>query len=243
MNDNKKIIPSNSYITLTQRTQILPFVQEGISDLVYENRWDRYFIFDVIICDNDINISNNKFSIPALFQINSLIHGKTGILDVNCDGTTYNARIFNSHVECANGETTKDGEPLLFVRASAFTKHSIITKKICDGFYTGIDLGCVISKSHYVEESCLESDSKRLGKAVNNLQPTINVIDSISDVHVWSLIQNAKVLKCPLKKGNGKCNILNCYCFEVDDKDCDNLQAAYSIGRTGFSNNENQNNN
>ena len=32
-------------------------------------------------------------------------------------------------------------------------------------------------------------------------------------------------------------------CFEVDDKDCDNLQAAYSIGRTGFSNNENQNNN
>lgn len=52
MNDNKKIIPSNSYITLTQRTQILPFVQEGISDLVYENRWDRYFIFDVIICDS-----------------------------------------------------------------------------------------------------------------------------------------------------------------------------------------------
>lgn len=232
MNNGKKIIPSNSYITLTQRTQILPFVKEGISDLVYENRWDRYFIFDVIICDNDINISNNKFSIPALFQINSLIHGKTGILDVNCDGTTYNARIFDSHVECANGETTKDGEPLLFVRASAFAKHSIITKKICDGFYTGIDLGCSVYKSH-----------EELGKAVNNLQPIINVIDSISDVHVWSLIQNAKVLKCPLKKENGKCNILNCYCFEVDDKDCDNLQAAYSIGRTGFLNDKNQNNN
>lgn len=228
----KKIIPSNSYITLTQRTQMLPFVKEGASDLVYENRWDRYFIFDVIICDNDINISNNKFSIPALFQINSLIHGKTGILDVNCDGTAYNARIFDSYVECADGETTKDGEPLLFVRASAFATHSIITKKICDGFYTGIDLSCSVYESH-----------EELGKAVNNLQPTINVIDSISDVHVWSLIQNAKVLKCPLKTRNGKCNILNCYCFEVDDKDCDKLQAAYSIGRTGFSNNENQNNN
>ena len=232
MNIGKKIIPSNSYITLTQRTQILPFVKEGISDLVYENRWDRYFIFDVIICDNDINISNNKFSIPALFQINRLIRGKTGVLDVNCDGTTYDARIFDSHVECANEEATKDGEPLLFVRASAFAKHSIITKKICDGFYTGIDLGCSVYKSH-----------EELGKTVNNLQPIINVIDSISDVHVWSLIQNAKVLECPLKRENGKCNILNCYCFEVDAKDCDNLHAAYSIGRTGFSNYENQNNN
>lgn len=55
---------------------------------------DEVYIFDVILCDNDIDRDGERFSQNALESLKKLFVGKTGIFDHNPKSGGQTARIF-----------------------------------------------------------------------------------------------------------------------------------------------------
>ena len=221
-----KIQISKEYYKITplQKEMILSYLSPNERNNI---NWRDYFIFKIILCNNEIDRDNEKFSIPVLFQIRDMAIGKTGILENDCDinGRNSVARIFDCSVEYDRDSVTKDGEPLLYVQAHAFidtnasnNNYSIVSK-IKEGFYDEISVGCSIFKSH-----------KTLDKSNGVINSAITVIDSISDLYEWAIVQKPKIKNCPLKDNDGKCRIEHKMCYCISEQQCNKLQSAYFIG-------------
>lgn len=63
-----------------------------------EHSKDEVYIFDVILCDNDIDRDNEAFSDNALDSLQKLFIGKTGVFDHNPKGSNQTSRIFDTEV-------------------------------------------------------------------------------------------------------------------------------------------------
>ena len=55
---------------------------------------DEVFLFDVHLCDNEIDRDGERFSLEALEELKTLFVGRTGIFDHNPKGENQTARIF-----------------------------------------------------------------------------------------------------------------------------------------------------
>lgn len=236
MNEIKRIFADTYILNSIQKGKIFPYITDKHSIPMDSINWDNIFTFDIVICTNEINTENHKFSIPALFQIKDLICGRIGDIDISSDKNKITARIYDSSVEYCKDKLTQDGEPLLYVKSSAFIKKGYpgdenyncpFVKNIQDGYYNNVDFSCSIYKTHEIP-------------FVNQ---NVTIIDSITDIYDWRIIPKSDVLKCPLRTKNGKCGILGWDCFNVDKRDCKNLKSAYYKGKEDNKNNENQNNN
>lgn len=218
-------ITVNDEITSVQKEMIKRFLPREERN-GYIN-WRDYYVFKIILCNNDVDKDHDKFSIPALYQIRDMAIGKNGILDTMPNKENNIARIFDCSVEYDKGKTTIDGEPLLYVQAYAFLDKSIsygcgaIAQKIKEGFYSEVSVGCSIYESH--KESLFDSE----------LAPEydVTVIDSINDLYEWSIVQKPEVLHCPLKRKDGRCSLENRCCYLVDKDQCNKLKSAYNVGR------------
>lgn len=218
-------IAVNDEITSVQKEMIKRFLpQNERNDYI---NWKDYYVFKIILCNNDVDKDHDKFSIQALYQIRDMAIGKNGILDTMPNNKSNIARIFDCSVEYDKGKTTIDGEPLLYVQAYAFLDKRIsdgcgaIAQKIKEGFYNEVSVGCSIYKSH--KESFFDSEFA--------LEYEITVIDSISDLYEWSIVQKPDVLNCPLKRKDGRCSLENMLCYFVEKDQCNKLKSAYNVGR------------
>ena len=59
---------------------------------------DDVFLFDVILCDNDIDRDSERFSEEALAQMQTLFVGKTGITDHDPKASGQTARIYDTEI-------------------------------------------------------------------------------------------------------------------------------------------------
>lgn len=220
-------IAVNDKITPVQKEMIKRFLpQDKRNDYI---RWEDYYVFKIILCNNDVDKDRDRFSIPALYQIRDMAIGKNGILDTmpSKENKSNIARIFDCSVEYDKGKTTIDGEPLLYVQAYAFLDKRIsdgcgaIAQKIKEGFYNEVSIGCSIYESH------------KVGLFDSELAPEyeITVIDSITDLYEWSIVQKPDVLNCPLKRKDGRCSLENMLCYFVEKDQCNKLKSAYNVGR------------
>lgn len=220
-------IAVNDKINPVQKEMIKRFLpQDKRNDYI---RWEDYYVFKIILCNNDVDKDHDRFSIPALYQIRDMAIGKNGILDTipSKENKSIIARIFDCSVEYDKGKTTIDGEPLLYVQAYAFLDKCIspgcgaIAQKIKEGFYNEVSIGCSIYESH------------KVGLFDSELAPEyeITVIDSITDLYEWAIVQKPDVLNCPLKRKDGKCSLENMLCYFVDKDQCNKLKSAYNVGR------------
>ena len=60
---------------------------------------DEVYLFDVLLCDNEIDRDQERFSLEALGQLKALLVGKTGIFDHNPSGMHQTARLFATSLE------------------------------------------------------------------------------------------------------------------------------------------------
>ena len=220
-------ITVNDEITSVQKEMIKCFLPQDKRNGYI--RWEDYYVFKIILCNNDVDKDQDRFSIPALYQIRDMAIGKNGILDTmpSKENKSIIARIFDCSVEYDKGKTTIDGEPLLYVQAYAFLDKCIshgcgaIAQKIKDGFYNEVSIGCSIYESH------------KVGLFDSELAPEyeITVIDSITDLYEWAIVQKPDVLNCPLKRKDGKCSLENMLCYFVEKDQCNKLKSAYNVGR------------
>lgn len=81
---------------------------------------DEVYLFEVTLCDNDIDRDIECFSDEALAQMQTLFIGKTGIFDHDLKSGSQTARIYDTQLVPDASRKTRDGRPYLSLRASAY---------------------------------------------------------------------------------------------------------------------------
>ena len=81
---------------------------------------DELYTFPLILCDNEIDRDNEKFTIPALKTLAELFVGKSGIFDHNMSGKDQTARIYSAVAVTDPVKKTADGEPYTYIQAKAY---------------------------------------------------------------------------------------------------------------------------
>ena len=85
-----------------------------------EHTPEEVYLFDVILCDNDIDRDLECFSDAALADLQRLFIGKTGIFDHNPKTSGQTARIYDTELVREDGKKTADGRQYLALRAHAY---------------------------------------------------------------------------------------------------------------------------
>lgn len=173
------------------------------------------FAFDIILCDNEVDKDNERFSIRALFQMEKLFIGKTGICGFDYKGKNVLGRIFDCKVECDYDRSTVIGEPYCYLKATAFIKTNTpdkrdISRAINSGYYKEVSVGC------NVMDSCLICGNMRVN-------------DSVTEAYEWVLLENKIARNCPLKNNKYECCNKR-MCMNVSKSDCEMFRNIYNLG-------------
>lgn len=107
---------------------------------------DDLYVFSVVLCDNNIDRDNEKFSVEALYQMKDLFLGKTGIFDHSMKSSDQKARVFDTWVEKSPDRKTADGEPLHQLKAKAYMvkspENSALITEIEAGIKKEVSVSC-----------------------------------------------------------------------------------------------------
>ncbi len=124
-------------------TDIALINQFAVKELTPED----VYCFSLVLCDNDVDRDNERFTDQTLEQLAKLFVGKTGISDHRWSASNQIARIYRAEV-VATGENTALGTPLKQLRASAYMVRSDATKATIDAIEAGIlkeiSIGCQV---------------------------------------------------------------------------------------------------
>ena len=102
---------------------------------------DELYTFPLILCDNEIDRDNEKFTIPALKTLAELFVGKSGIFDHNMSGKDQTARIYSAVVVSDPEKKTADGEPYTYIQAKAYMVRTDKNKDLIAEIDAGIKKG------------------------------------------------------------------------------------------------------
>ncbi len=123
--------------------KIMQFTRKEFSE-------DELYVFRVMLCNNDIDRDNEKFSVSALNELAKLFIGKTGIKDHSMKADDQTARIFDTAVEKISGRKTADGEPFYALFAKAYMVRSEGTQGLINDIDAGIkkevSVSCSVSE-------------------------------------------------------------------------------------------------
>ena len=67
---------------------------------------DEVYVFDLVLCDNDIDRDCERFSDKALEALRERFIGRTGIFDHDAAASNQNARIFDAELITDESRTT-----------------------------------------------------------------------------------------------------------------------------------------
>lgn len=65
---------------------------------------DEVYVFGVVLCDNDIDRDNERFTVESLFKLEKLFVGKTGIFDHSPTAKNQTARILPVRLKALTAE-------------------------------------------------------------------------------------------------------------------------------------------
>lgn len=155
---------------------------------------DEVYIFNVILCDNEVDRDFEAFSLNSLNKLSELFLGKTGIFDHNPKGNNQTARIFDTQVVTDNSKTTKYGQPYSYIKAKAYMiksdKNKDLILDIDAGIKKEVSVGCSVKdricsicgvnlKNDFCEHS--------LGEYYNN-NLCFAILDNPTDAYEWSFV-------------------------------------------------------
>lgn len=151
------------------------------------------FVFNLVLCSNDIDRDWERFSPGALQQLQKLFIGKTGIKDHSMKASDQTARIFDTALEECPGRRTEDNQPLLFLKAKAYMvksdENAGLIKEIEAGIKKEVSVSCCAKSSRC---SICGKDKKAYcghiaGKEYDG-QLCYFTLDDITDAYEWSFV-------------------------------------------------------
>lgn len=107
------------------------------------------YIFSVALCDNDIDRDCERFTVEALFALEELFVGKTGIIDHDPTAKNQKARIISCRVENVEGAKTALGDDLFRLTARAYIRRTEGNAELIEAIEAGIvkevSVGCSVA--------------------------------------------------------------------------------------------------
>ncbi len=111
---------------------------------------DEVYTFSVVLCDNDVDRDFERFTVEALFVLEKLFVGKTGVFDHNPKAQNQTARIYSCKVEAIEGRKTGTGDDYFRLCAKAYLpkseKNKDIILSIDSGIQKEVSVGCAVEK-------------------------------------------------------------------------------------------------
>lgn len=158
------------------------------------------YTFPVILCDNEIDRDNERFSIPALKKLSQLFVGKTGIFDHDPKGSNQSARIFDACIMQDASRTTRAGEVYTALVAKAYmirtASNADLIAEIDGGIKKEVSVGCSVSRRRCsvcgsdrsvnnvnAERKCRHIKGKSYGGRLCH-----TILDEPQDAYEWSFV-------------------------------------------------------
>ncbi len=152
------------------------------------------YCFSVMLCDNDIDRDNERFSVSALNELAKLFLGKTGIFDHDPKGEKQTARIFETSVEQLPDRVTSDGQPYYALFAKAYmvrtSSNADLIKEIGGGIKKEVSVSCSIAK-----KTCSVCGADRSVSACSHVKGRqygeklcYVTLDEPTDAYEWSFV-------------------------------------------------------
>ncbi len=159
-----------------------------------EHTADEVYLFDLILCDNEIDRDGDRFSDAALDVLAKRFVGVTGIFDHNPKSGNQAARIFAAAV-CSDPERkTRTGETYRFLKANAYMVRTAgnadLIREIDAGIKKEVSVSCAVSR-----QICSVCGANRIAKPCQHIkgntygdQLCFATLDGITDVYEWSFV-------------------------------------------------------
>lgn len=155
---------------------------------------EEVYLFDVILCDNDIDRDLECFSEEALGELKALFVGKTGIFDHDLRSGGQTARIYDTELSADPERRTKDGRPYLALKAKAYMirtdSNADLIREIEGGIKKEVSISCSAGK-----RSCSVCGRDRSAEACSHVPGRVydgklccTVLDEIRDAYEWSFV-------------------------------------------------------
>lgn len=167
---------------------------------------DDIYTFPVILCDNEVDRDNERFSIDALRKLAELFIGKTGIFDHNPKGKNQTARIFDTEVKIFTDRSTSAGEPYACLVAKAYmirtAKSAGLIAEIDGGIKKEVSVSCSVNsqKCSICGADMKKAPCTHIKGAVYGEKICCHILDEPFDAYEWSFVavpaqKNAGVTK------------------------------------------------
>ncbi|MBQ9742443.1 MAG: hypothetical protein IJV88_02055 [Ruminococcus sp.] len=173
-------------------------LQEGELELInsYTRRpftEDEVYVFSVVLCDNDVDRDYERFTVEALFELEKLFVGKTGIFDHNPKAQNQTARIFRCFVEAVQGRKTLTGDDYFRLVARAYMPKGSATEdmilQIESGICKEVSVGCAADR--IVCSVCGSDKGTLCGHVKGQVYGSklcYYELSHISDAYEWSFV-------------------------------------------------------
>ena len=173
---------------------------------------DEVYIFSVVLCDNDVDRDYERFTVEALFELEKLFVGKTGICDHNPKAENQRARIFECKVEAVEGRTTATGDDYFRLVAKAYMpkteENATMIERIDSGICKEVSVGCASKKRvcSVCSKDTYSGGCYHIGGKAYDGELCFFELSDITDAYEWSFVavpaqRAAGVIKSHNKKG------------------------------------------
>lgn len=154
---------------------------------------DDIYIFDIKLCDNDVDRDFERFSTAALSELAALFVGKTGIFDHQWSAAGQKARIFKTEVVTDTARANCAGEDYAYLKASAYMLregNETLIAEIDAGIKREVSVGCSMAES--VCSICGENaGSAKCGHVPGREyggRICYNILSGAKDAYEWSFV-------------------------------------------------------
>lgn len=167
---------------------------------------EEVYLFDLILCDNDIDRDGDCFSERALHTLKERFVGVTGIFDHDPRSGNQTARIFDTEVCTDANRKTAYGQPYQYLKATAYMirteNNADLIREIDGGIKKEVSISCCASS-----QICSICGTNRLQKSCSHIKgrryadsTCYCILDGITDAYEWSFVavpaqKNAGVTK------------------------------------------------
>lgn len=159
-----------------------------------EHAEEEVFLFDVILCDNDIDRDMERFSDEALRQLEKLFVGKTGIFDHDLRSGGQTARIYDTELVQDASRKTRDGRPYAALKAHAYMvrtdSNADLIREIEGGIKKEVSVSCSAGKricsvcgADRVAAPCVHVPGRTYGD-----KTCCTVLEDVQDAYEWSFV-------------------------------------------------------
>lgn len=192
---NEVGVPNENDLALINKYSLRPLTKEEV------------FVFSVILCDNDIDRDNERFSEHSLKALEKLFIGKTGILNHSMQSEDQSARAYRTQLLKDSTKKTADGLEYVYLKAWCYTvrsdKNDSLIRDIESGIKKEVSISCSAHKrvcSVCGETHCSHIPGREYGGKI-----CFKTIEDITDAYEWSFVAVPAQKNAGVTKSAGVC--------------------------------------